>query len=63
MSGSGEHVKRVFDEQVAAKARRRRALALRPVEEKLKVLIRLQEVAAAIAQATRGTSRKPWTLR
>ena len=62
MSVDRAHLKRIFDEQLAAKARRRHALATQPIEEKIRVLVRLQEVASAIAQATRGYSRKPWKL-
>lgn len=62
MNEGSDPLKQLFDAQIAAKSRRRRELAARPIEEKVRILVRLQGVASAIAQATRGHSRKPWNL-
>jgi hypothetical protein len=50
-----ERNKKVFD----AKARRRRELAQLPFEEKLKILVQLQETAYKIKKDERY---KPWKL-
>ena len=51
----------LMNEALAAKAQRRRALAALPYADKIRVLLRLQQMAGAIA-ATRGVARQPWAL-
>ena len=46
---------------VAADRARRRRLAELPIEEKLRIMVRLQHLAAQIAQANGRPVRKPWT--
>lgn len=45
----------------AADRARRRRLADLPIEEKLRIMVRLQHLAAQIAQANGRPVRKPWT--
>ena len=57
MDTSPELLEKVF----TAKEARRRALARASFEEKIGMLIRMQEMAAAIAK-TRGQVLRPWTV-
>lgn len=57
MDTSPELLTKVF----AAKTARRQALSKAPFEEKIAMLIRLQEMAAVIAK-TRGQVLRPWSL-
>jgi hypothetical protein len=42
------------------KRERRQSLAALPIEEKIQILIRLQEIAGEISWAARGVKRQPW---
>lgn len=44
------------------KQERRRELAALPIEEKVEILIRLQEMVAEVAWETRGAKLEPWKL-
>lgn len=44
-----------------AKQERRRHLAKLPIEEKIKILVQLQKIAAPIL-ATRGIKKQPWKI-
>jgi len=44
------------------KRERRRALASLPIEEKIRILVRLQEIAGEISWAARGIKRQPWKM-
>ena len=54
--------KELFAKQLAAKTRRRTALAARPIEEKVAMLVQLQRIAHAIGEAARRVPRKPWEI-
>ncbi len=53
-------VEALAEELFRAKRERRRALAALPVEEKYKILLRLQELAGELAKAAGRPPRKPW---
>ena len=57
MERSKTQLERIF----TAKRERRRELARLPVEEKVKILIQLQNMAIPIL-ANRGIKRKPWVV-
>ncbi len=57
MENSKKKIKRIFD----AKKQKRQNLARLPIEEKVKILIQLQKIAAPIL-AARGVKRKPWEI-
>ncbi len=46
----------------AADARRRSQLVRLPIEEKLRLLVELQRLAADIARSRRRPARNPWQL-
>jgi len=56
LDGMTDELARVF----AAKEQRRKALARLPFPEKVRAVIKLQEMAATILRA-RGKSVKPWS--
>ncbi len=47
-------------EQFQKKKERRRQLAALSFEEKIEILVRLQQLTSEISMQTRGTCRKPW---
>ncbi len=57
LDGVSPEVAKIF----AAKENRRQALARLPFPEKVRVVIQLQEMAAAILRA-RGKSVRPWKM-
>lgn len=56
-----EKDKKTIDGIFQAKRKRRRELAALPVEEKVKILVKLQKIAIPILLA-RGLKRKHWKL-
>lgn len=53
--------KKTVEDLFRAKEERRRSLAKLPIEEKIKILVRMQKLAAPLLLA-RGLSRKPWKI-
>lgn len=47
---------------IAAKATRRQELADLPIEEKIRIIVRLQQLESSIRGATGRTSRAPWKI-
>ncbi len=52
----------LMDTLLAAKAARRKELARLPIQEKIKILVELQKMAAAIPRDAKKTSREPWQV-
>jgi hypothetical protein len=52
----------VTEEVFRQKETRRRELAALPFEEKIAILVRLQQLASAVSKETRGHCRKPWLV-
>lgn len=50
------------DDIASAKKAHRLRLARLPIEEKLKILVRMQRIAADIAKANGRPVREPWVL-
>jgi len=53
--------KKTIKDLFRAKKERRKNLAKLPIEEKVKILVRLQKLAAPLLLA-QGLSRKPWKI-
>lgn len=51
-----------IDELFARKLERRRQLADLPIEEKVAIVVKLQQVAHRIAKQTGRPCREPWVL-
>ncbi len=51
------------EELFQAKAERRRDLAALPVEEKFEMLIKLQQMASAVAKQAGREYKKPWDVK
>ena len=56
-----EDFKRSVKDIFLAKQKRRKYLAERPVEEKIKILVELQRIASPILRA-RGIRKEPWKI-
>jgi len=56
-----EQQRRLLRRIVAAKAARRRELAALPIEEKIGIVVRLQELESSIRRATGRSTKKPWS--
>lgn len=54
--------KKPIEDFFAAKKVRRSKLASLPIEEKVKILIELQQMASKAAEAGGRPSKKPWTI-
>lgn len=46
-----------------SKSARRAALAALPIEEKIKLLVELQQLASEITDSTGRVSKKPWKIK
>jgi hypothetical protein len=51
------------EELFRAKESRRRDLAALPIEEKIKILIKIQHLASSVARQTGRKYRKPWDVK
>jgi hypothetical protein len=58
-----KHVPASQEEVYRQKAARRRELASLPIEEKLKRLVRLQQIAYTVARQVGRECRRPWTIK
>jgi hypothetical protein len=56
-----EPLEEIFQESLARKAERRKMLAALPFEEKIRIVVQMQQMFAPILQA-RGIQVKPWEL-
>ncbi len=51
-----------LDRLFRGKEDHRRTLAALPIEDKVRIIVQLQEIAAEIARAAGRTPREPWRL-
>ncbi len=54
------HLQRLAEASFRQKAEWRRDLAALPIEDKVDILIRLQQMVAEVAWETRGVKLEPW---
>lgn len=57
-----ERLQELAEASFRQKKERRRELAALPIEEKVQILVRLQQMVADIARETRGVKLEPWKL-
>jgi hypothetical protein len=51
-----------FDELIASKGRQRKSLASEKVEDKIKVLVKLQQLASSVARQSGRPYKEPWNI-
>jgi hypothetical protein len=51
------------EEIVRQKASGRRALAKRPIEEKIETLVKIQQMTSAVARAAGREYKQPWNIK
>ena len=57
-----QRLQELADASFRQKEERRRELAALPIEEKVEILVRLQQMVADVVWETQGTKLEPWKL-